>query len=333
MQSSSVKQFTVTGSLAAGVLLSILLWPGFLQGQFAIHVDVARVSLDVLVSDSADRPVTNLTRDDFLIYEDGQRQDLLDFSSADSPYDLILLFDCSESTTKEWPLLDEATAGFSKYRKPQDRTLIAAFGSRVQMIRNWNSRRENRLDRVFVCGGTRFYEALNWAIQRFNGVKSRKGVVMLTDGVDNSIPMRMVNIDGRRVSQLVDSGTDRDFQKALRLVRRSAIPFYFVAVGTDRNPSVEIPPELFNIEMPNLREMRSRLEQLAEASGGGVVFPLKPEDLIPMYEKIGRELGTAYSLGYAPPSLNPDGKRHRIEVRLRPKNLKLKQFRNEYTAK
>lgn len=320
--------------VAAGcVLLSILLWPRFLQGQYAIRVDVARVSLDVGVSDSAGRPVTSLTRDDFSIYEDGQRQDLLDFSSADSPNDLVLLFDCSDSTVKEWPLLDQATAQFSKYRKPQDRTLIAAFGQHVQIIRNWNSPRENRLDRLRVCSGTRFYEALNWAIQRLNGVKNRKGVVMLTDGADALVPRRTVDIGGRKVSQVVDSGADRDFQKALRSVRGSRIPFYFVAVGTDRNPSVEIPPDRADVEMPNLREMRSRLEQLAEGSGGGVVFPVMPEDVIPMYEQIGRELGTSYSLGYAPPNRNPDGKRHRIEVRLKPQNLKLKQSRDEYTAK
>ena len=166
----------------ASVLLAILLWPSFLQGQFAIRMDVALVSLDVGVSDSAGRPVTNLTRDDFLIFEDGQRQNLQTFGSADSPYDLLLLFDCSDSTAQQWPLLNEATAGFSKYRKPQDRTLIAAFGDRVQIIRNWNARRENKLDRDWVCGGTQFYEALKWAIQRLNGVKGRKGVVMLTDG-------------------------------------------------------------------------------------------------------------------------------------------------------
>jgi hypothetical protein len=75
------------------------------------------------------------------------------------------------------------------------------------------------------------------------------------------------------------------------------------------------------------------MEQLAEASGGGIVFPMQPGDVIPMYEEIGRELGTSYSLGYAPPNTTPGGKRHKIEVRLRPQHLKLKQSRDGYTAK
>jgi len=315
--------------------LSTVLPLGLLEAQqFTIRVNVPLVSLDVAVSDSAGRSVTNLTQSDFLIYEDGQRQDMRNFASADSRYDLVLLFDCSDSTRDQWPLLEEATAGFSRYRKPQDRTLIAAFGNQVQIIRDWSARRDKKLDRVRVCGSTHFYEALNWAIQRFNGVKNRRGVVVLTDGADNSIPTRVDEIDGRKVTQFVDSERDREFQKMLRLVRQSRIPFYFVAVGTDRNPSVEIPAHLLNIAMPDLRRMRLRMEQLAEVSGGSVVFPIGAEDVIPMYEQIGRQLGTAYSLGYAPPSPTPDGKRHRIEVRLmKPQNLQLKQSRTEYTAK
>ena len=54
-------------------VLSIGLPLGLLQAkQFTIRADVPLVSLDVAVSDSAGRPVTNLKQSDFLIYEDGQ---------------------------------------------------------------------------------------------------------------------------------------------------------------------------------------------------------------------------------------------------------------------
>src|SRR6476659_7254760 len=76
--------------------LSTVLPLGLLEAQqFTIRVNVPLVSLDVAVSDSACRSVTNLTQSGFLIYEDGQRQDVLNFASADSRYDLVLLFDCS----------------------------------------------------------------------------------------------------------------------------------------------------------------------------------------------------------------------------------------------
>jgi hypothetical protein len=63
-----------------------------------------------------------------------------------------------------------------------------------------------------------------------------------------------------------------------------------------------------------------------------VVFPKEPEDVIPMYEKIVHELGTTYSLGYAITNSHRDGKRHKIDVRLRSGNFQLRQSRDRYTA-
>ncbi len=303
------------------------------QEPFEISVDVPLVSLDVEVSDAAGRPVTTLAQEDFDIYEDGQRRPIQTFGSADRPYSLILLFDCSDSTTPEWPLLDEAVARFSRYQKPQDRVMIAAFGGKVQVIRGWNSRKDSKLQRERgVCGGTRFYDALRWAIQKQDSPKNRRGVVVLTDGIDNDIPKRLTTVGGQRLTQFVDSTSDRAFQKILRTVKDSRIPFYFVAVGTDLNPSFEIPQSARDAMIPDMREMRLRMEQLAEVSGGRVIFPRQPEDVITMYEQIGRELGTSYSLGFAANPV-PDNKFHRIEVRLRSGSLELRQSRSGYTLK
>ena len=75
-----------------------------------------------------------------------------------------------------------------------------------------------------------------------------------------------------------------------------------------------------------------RIEQLAKVSGGRVVFPRNPGDVVPMYEQIGKELGTSYSLGYAPEVPLDDGKHHKIEVRLKNRNLKVRQSRDGYSA-
>jgi VWFA-related protein len=302
--------------------------PAFLlAGQFEIKIDVSRVSVDVEVSDSGGRAVTNLTQDDFVVLEDGHPQQLRYFGSADSPYDLVLLFDCSDSTAKEAALFDQAAAAMSKYKKATDRTLIAAFGQKVQVIRDWNANKDKKLERNTVCVTTRFFDAMSWAIQRLNGQKARKGVVVLTDGADDSTLIRN--------GQIADPSEDRAFQKIVKTVKNSRVPFYFVAVGTDLNPSASIPPNLVDAAKPSLKQLRSRMEQLAEVSGGDVVFPKKLEDVLPIYERIGRKLGTSYSLAYAPPTVIPDGKRHTIEVRLKSQvaALQLKQSRNAYTSK
>jgi hypothetical protein len=67
----------------------------------------------------------------------------------------------------------------------------------------------------------------------------------------------------------------------------------------------------------------------AEATGGRVLVPTHLTDVAAEYGKIARELGTSYSLGYAP-STASDGKNHRIEVRVRRPGLVVSQSRDSY---
>ena len=303
------------------------------DAPFTIRVDVPLVAVNVEVSDSYGRPVTSLKREDFLVYEDGQLQSLQTFGSAESPYSLILTLDCSDSTAREFPLLADAVSRFSEHRRPSDRVLIAAFGNQTQIIRNWKQKKDRSLDRILVCGWTNFYDAVRWTIDRMRGVKGRRGVVMLTDAVDSNILTRPVVIDGLRVEQFVDFGADREFQKVLRAIAKSGISYYFVAVGTDRNPSFEIPEHLKDVVLSNIRQMRFRMEEMAGVSGGSVVYPTQPADVVPLYRQLAQRLGSTYSLGYVSTNDSLDGRSRKIEVRVQPKGLSVRQSRDSYTPR
>jgi VWFA-related protein len=204
----------------------------------------------------------------------------------------------------------------------------------MQVIRNWNANNDRKLARdQGVCAGTNFYDALRWTIDRLRGVKTRRGVVMLTDAVDGFIPKRPVLVNRRLVSQFIDFNSDRDFQRAVRSIEESGITYYFVAVNTDLNPGGEVSPDLAEVAMPDLRQMRLRMERMAEVTGGSVVFPKRPEDVIPMYEQIALKLGSTYSLAYTPPGTVLDGQSHKIEVRVKPPGLKVHQSRQSYVAR
>jgi hypothetical protein len=74
------------------------------------------------------------------------------------------------------------------------------------------------------------------------------------------------------------------------------------------------------------------MEQLAEAAGGRILFPQGIEEIIPLYQQIGRELGMSYSLGYL--SSNPAGAAfHRIEIRTRDGNFRVIQSRAGYYSR
>jgi hypothetical protein len=72
---------------------------------------------------------------------------------------------------------------------------------------------------------------------------------------------------------------------------------------------------------------------LAEVSGGRVLYPQRLEDIVPLYQQIGAELGTSYTLGYISSNTVVGGAFRKIEVRARDGGLRLTQSRNGYNAK
>ena len=105
----------------------------------SISLDVRLVSVDVTVVDSQGRSVSDRTRDDFEILEDGMPQNIRNFISVDSPYNVLFLLDCSESTRDQVKLLVNTMQQFVGQLRTTDRIAVAAFGSRVHTLLDWSS--------------------------------------------------------------------------------------------------------------------------------------------------------------------------------------------------
>jgi VWFA-related protein len=278
-----------------------------------MKLDSNSILVEVSVTDSLKKPVTNLPRDAFRIYEDGNLQELSGFYPVETPYSILLLFDRSTSTENQWPLLQAAMDRFFEKLRPHDSVSIATFTGNTTLRLDWWNLSKGKpadvLSDVKIGMTTDFYGAINWSANRLKKVTTRKGVVVLTDGLDTTGIMRYYPPE-----------VDADFQKLLRNVRSSGIPYYFVALNTDLNS--EKGSELG----------RLRMEQLAEASGGGIEYPLTVDDIVPFFGKIADSLGTQYGLAYQQPQSSRDGKSHRIEVRLQDSSLTVHQLRDHYVS-
>ena len=323
------------------VLASIILSAAQDQ-KFALRVDVAVVSVDVEVTDANGRAVTSLAKEDFRLDEDGKPHEILHFASADAPYAILSMFDCTGSLSDQWEFLRVAMLGFVQTLRPQDSIGIVAFGTRLIPLRDWVLRNDLRLDfqmplpgQNSICDDTDFYESMiSAAVSMQKLPASRKGVIVFTDGVHEHIARRNVRVGGVVLPRFIDAANDKDFQLVLRAVRASGARFYFVAMNTDLNPGTVneiLHPVADYSPLPiyNMQQVRSRMELLAEGSGGRIVFPRTPDDYKPLYARIAQELGSSYSLGFTP-SDSDDGRYHRIEVHVANPDLRTRQSRDGY---
>jgi len=321
------------------ILLVALMCVAAQDAEFTVKLDVTLVTLQAEVFDASGRPVTDLNKDDFLVYDNGELQSLQHFEPIEAPYSVLGLFDCTGTMRDHWPFVTAATTRFVTMLRPQDRVSVAAFGTSLQTLldwtpRNqWNSNLEIRTDSS-VCADTDFFGSMAIASSRLQRISGRTGAVVFTDGLQERMRTRTVMVGGVRLQRFLNSSEDEDFQKALQTVRAGKTAFYFVAISTDLNPSAA--DDILHqttyyspLVLHNMQQVRARIEQFAEASGGRVVYPQKHSDYIPLFEQIGRELGSSYSLGYTPP-VATTGVARRIEVRTRREGLRVRQSRQTY---
>jgi hypothetical protein len=332
---------------------------------FAIHLNVAVVSLESVVLDSNARPVTNLKREHFTIYEDGEPVPIQNFSSVEAPFSILLLFQNTPSVYFQRAFMADASNQLMRGLRPQDRVAVYTIELTTRRMLDWRNAQTGKTQDIKVgppAGELNLYDAIDNVFGKFSGATGRKGIVVMTTGREAKLFRETVK-EGR----VPIAGEDKDFQKVLRKVQGRGIPLYFVAVNTD--PALELDPwdlptipgappfywlprseylalkdyqdtlRYKKLKNPSptvaddfMKEIRSRMELLAEVSGGRIYFPKTSDELVPLYEQIGKELGTSYSFGYAPRDSKP-GITHRFEVRVSDPNLRVIQSRQTYTTR
>jgi VWFA-related protein len=85
------------------------------------------VNLNVKAMDRSGKPLTTLLRDEFVVYEDGVKQEITYFDPVDAPINLVLLLDLSGSTSDKREVMLSAAKNFVDSLSPRDRVAVAAF--------------------------------------------------------------------------------------------------------------------------------------------------------------------------------------------------------------
>jgi Ca-activated chloride channel family protein len=288
----------VAAALAAAVVGTRAQGTG--RGQGAVfRAETDLVVLQVSVVDPQQRFVTALEADDFGVYEEGARQNVLLFASSTAPLDLMVLLDTSVSMTERMALAQEAAINLLRALRPEDRAAIVLFSDRVRIARELTGDLkllEAAVREASPAGATALYEALYVAMRELayarrtaGGDLRRQGLVVLSDGEDNM---------SRAVA----------FEDVIDLARRSALTIFTIVPA----PSSSVPHRDQTGRVANqMFEMR----QLADTTGGRAFAPLQLTDLAGVYDQIADELGQQYWLAYTPPRSKSSGFR-RVSVRV-----------------
>jgi hypothetical protein len=179
-------------SSASRALLSIVLIGSCVivsvaQEVETIKTDTNLVTVPVIVTSVSGLYITDLTKNEFKISEDGVPHEIAFFGKLAAPFHVILLLDTSASTKDKLRQIQNAAFAFTQQLKPPDRVKIISFDNHVRDLNEFTSDRETlrtAINSIRSGEGTKIYDAFELALNIIRGIQGRKAIVVFSDGMD-----------------------------------------------------------------------------------------------------------------------------------------------------
>lgn len=271
-------------------------------------VGTFEVRLPVTVKDKKNNLVAGLTRNDFIVYEDGVPQEVTFFTDEKNnpPIYVGVLMDTSISTQGKLDFSKQAAKDFiytvTKVRK--DKAAFMTFDHDVNLRQDFTDKLDlldSAVDKVKKVGSqTALYDAL-WIFtdEKLRNAPGRRVIVLITDG-DN-------NFSRANIEDVID------------IAQRTETTIF--GISTKEGFLGAVP----GVELGTVKDKGDKyLERLCEETGGEAFFTGDMLALERSFGKISNELHNQYIITYRPENQNYDGKKRKIEVRFKDKKMEKK---------
>lgn len=243
---------------------------------YTISDNVDLVVLDVSVKDPRGGYVSGLTKKDFRVQEDGHARQISEFANADTPVTIGLVVDNSGSMRFKRPEVTLAGLAFAKESNPHDEFFVVNFNNYVTRGLPAKLAFTDELQTLRAAlyygqpeGQTALYDAIAYSLEHLErSHREKRTLIVVSDGGDN--------VSRTPLPQL------------MKLIEASRATIYTVGLydpeDQDLNPGV--------------------LRSIARVSGGEFFEPAALSDIIPVFDKISKDIRSRYTIGYIPDETN-----------------------------
>jgi VWFA-related protein len=256
-----------------------------------LRVDTTLVLIPVAVTDSLNRFVLGLQKEDFHLIEDKVEQNVAHFSGEDVPLSVGLVFDESGSMDYKLRTSQAAVSQFLKTMNADDEAFLVEFNDSASLsvgFTTGTAEIETALKKAKPGGLTAMLDAIHLALREMKKARnSRKAIVIISDGGDNHSQYTAAEIES--------------------LVREADVQIYAMGVF---EPSLPIGLSTEEVSGPKL------LSEIATQTGGRAFAAALMSDLPSVAARIAVELRNQYVLGYYPKNQTRDGKYRHVEVKV-----------------
>jgi VWFA-related protein len=260
------------------------------QGEgYVLHTDVEEVILNATVLSNGNQLVQNLKRDNFQVFEDGVKQNIVSFQHTDLPVSIALVIDNSGSMSKKRPSVNKSALDLVEASNPQDEAFVVNFSDEAYIDQEFTSnvsKLRDGLSHIESRGGTALYDAVVASADKLvsDGKRPKQVLVIVTDGEDNASTLTL--------------------EQTIRRVQELSGPVIY-SIGL-----------LFGDEMSHaeVRHARRALEMLSTETGGIAFFPKNIEQVDEIAAEVARDIRSQYTIGYHSSKASSEPGFRRVQV-------------------
>ncbi len=289
------------------------------QDDDTISVDSSIVPLNIGVVDRQGRPITNLNKQNFTIYEDGVKQTITRFEPTVAPFSVVMILDMSGSTLGFRETIRQSAYRFVDAIAPDDRVAVIEFYDKVNLRNDFTTDRGTIGNSIKVASGrgkTQLYKALDFALDKLKSEgKRRKAIIVLTDGVDTAARDNdrdlLQKFGEKNLSTAINPEASEALVKVLGKSDVQGVTIYPLALPTGDPFKLADPTPL---QIALFSAARQRLQIIADRTGGRVNTINRLEEMGRLYAAVAAEMRTLYTIEYQSTNEKRDGKWRSIRL-------------------
>ena len=243
------------------------------QGEgYVLHTNVEEVVLNATVLEGS-QLVQTLKKENFQVFEDGTKQNIISFQHTDLPVSIALVVDNSGSMSKKRPAVNKAALDLVEASNPEDEAFVVNFSDEAYIDQDFTSnvnKLRDGLSHIESRGGTALYDAVVASADKLvaDAKRPKQVLVIITDGEDNASTLTL--------------------DQTIRRVQELSGPVIY-CIGL-----------LFGDEMSRgeVRHARRALELMSNETGGIAFFPKSIEQVDEIAAEVARDIRSQYTIGY-----------------------------------
>ena len=243
------------------------------------------VTLKLLVQDPNGYFIPNLRRDNFVVYENGVRQQNATVDIEHAPVTLAILLEFGGRTPGLNRLMGQEVARAGQQLldeiSPEDKVTFWKYSDKVQKVAESTQGREDVRTELIAMGTpavseTNLYDAIIATVAEMRPVRGRKAIVLITSGIDTF--------------------SKAHYEDARKAAEESDSPIYVISLTQVLRQIIQMQDRpLVNVDWDKLEH---QLQEIARISGGRAYTPSDTIQLSPVYDDVMENLKVRYVITY-----------------------------------